>query len=167
MVEVPEAERVLGVRLPADYVAFLEIFGAGYIGDVDSCVSQPCGNWGVVAMTAQFRKLAPEHFMPMPAGWRADSLIQFDFEPDGFHHYWLVTGEDSDHWPVVQFEEGVNGDAWTVLEGGFVDVLLRRWAPVAGSRDREPVPFMHWRKHDRLAVHGHFDSRTGLPFLFE
>ncbi|MFE6747195.1 SMI1/KNR4 family protein [Kitasatospora purpeofusca] len=57
MAEVVEAERRLGIRLPSDYIAFVETYGAGAIGGDSLWIPTPChpsGGSSVVDMAELF-----------------------------------------------------------------------------------------------------------------
>ncbi|MFJ4095114.1 SMI1/KNR4 family protein [Kitasatospora sp. NPDC089913] len=155
-----EAERRLGIRLPSDYIAFMETYGAGSIGGDSLLIAAPysaSGGNSVVGMAELFWEQAPEHYSHLlPAGVSADMLIRWGFTEDCAHLFWLMTGEDSDAWPIVELQE--DGGPFTVHGGGFAD-YLRAWCTTAA----ETLEFMHWREHDHLVEQG-LNPSTGLPW---
>ncbi|MGW6688631.1 SMI1/KNR4 family protein [Streptomyces sp. NPDC054961] len=157
------AERELGLRLPAEYLAFMEAYGGGLADVYEDCpggglwIAPPYTDssdghtgWagvGLVDLTLLFREQAAERHLPhTPAGWTAGSLVAWGFGESEEEYFWLVTGEDADSWPVV--ETIGEGGPYTVHDCGMAVFLERTCRP-------GPVGFLHWREHDRLTAEGH------------
>ncbi|MFJ9776706.1 SMI1/KNR4 family protein [Kitasatospora sp. NPDC101157] len=152
----------LGVQLPSDYRAFIDLYGAVNFN----------GEWGV---TSPLRRTGEG--LSGFAYWRADTDGEFREQvecEDGFweqdstpvfpdpggllpwglssdHMYccWLTTGPDPDQWPVAVFN-GPNDGELDVHEGGFarfvVTVLTGGYADgnelrvIPDERERGPQP---------------------------
>ncbi|WP_457033735.1 SMI1/KNR4 family protein [Kitasatospora sp. P5_F3] len=162
--EVAEAERLLGIRLPSDYVAFIETYGAGMVGTEELWITSPHNpseGGSVVNLAELFWEQAPEHFSPLlPAEVSADMLLRWGFTEDCTHLFWLMTGDDSDAWPIAELYE--DGGPLTVHEGGFVE-YVRRWITPDPGRTAEARQFIHWREYRDLMDQG-LNPSTGLPW---
>jgi hypothetical protein len=150
LLQVPTAEEALGVRFPSDYLAFIEVYGEGEVGD-DIAV---CSPKSVVGTTRVFREDPGPYLMHAPDGWSPDSLIRWGADDGANDFFWYVTGDDGDRWPVVEFEHG--GPA-VVHDCGMVEFLRRRCLEAGG-----PVTFLNGREAERLWDAG-IDPRTGEP----
>ncbi|MFB6892031.1 SMI1/KNR4 family protein [Kitasatospora sp. NPDC056327] len=164
MAGLAEAERRLGTRLPSDYVAFMETYGAGGIGGDTLWIPPPyraSGGSSMADMAELFWEQAPEHFSHLlPAEVSADRLLRWGILEDGNHLFWLMTGDDSDAWPIADLDE--DGGPLTVHEDGFA-AYVRRWCTRATARTGETMQFVHWREYDDLMDQG-LNPATGLPW---
>ncbi|GAA3020755.1 hypothetical protein GCM10020229_34960 [Kitasatospora albolonga] len=162
--QVADAERRLGLRLPSDYVAFLETYGAGGIGGDPLWVPPPHhapGGDTVVGSAELFWEQAPESFSHLlPAEVSAGMLLRWGFIEDGTHLFWLMTGDDSDAWPIAELYE--DGGPLTVHQDGFA-AYVRRWCTPASGLAQEATRFVHWREYEHLMDQG-LDPSTGLPW---
>ncbi|WP_433272412.1 hypothetical protein ACQPZF_16285 [Actinosynnema sp. CS-041913] len=106
-VDWAEVERDLGIRLPDDYRAVVEAFGAGDFlgirvavpGELDELVG------AVGAVVRQGRPmggLAP--FYPEPGG-----VVPWGRTAAGHFFFWMPLGEDPNGWPVMMAPPGLNG----------------------------------------------------------
>lgn len=161
---VAEAERQLGIRLPSDYIAFIETYGAGGIGGDPLWVPPPSGPSGTdnVAGSAElFWEQAPQFYSCwLPPEISADKLLRWGFIEDGTHLFWLMTGTNSDGWPIAELYE--DGGPLTVHQDGFA-AYVRRWCTPASGQTQEPVQFIHWREYNRLMDQG-INPTTGSPW---
>ncbi|RPK22912.1 hypothetical protein EES37_38310 [Streptomyces sp. ADI91-18] len=150
-----EAEHRLGIRLPSDYIAFIETYGAGGIDGDALWISPPyreAGGDSVVDMAALFWEQAPESYSRwLPPEVSADRLLRWGFVEDGTHLFWLMTGEDSDTWPIADLYE--DGGPFTIHKEGFAAYAQRWCAPTPGPTT-EPIQFIHWREYGHLMEQG-------------
>lgn len=61
--EVSEAESKLGIKLPEQYVEFIQNIGAGYFGFTNVFSVTPNGEWYLLDLLKQFT--FPENFIPV------------------------------------------------------------------------------------------------------
>jgi hypothetical protein len=121
-------EAELGVGLPADYRAFVERFGAGWVNQELYVVvpSAPLSRFDLVAGNAgraKARRLLHQEssqYCPAlprpPPGW----LLVCGKTDTRASLYWRTDGLDPDTWPVVLYDEV----DWVDGGRGFLDVLL-------------------------------------------
>ncbi len=129
-----QAERMLGVALPAGYKSFITTYGTGAINDffcvLNPFAERPYYNLIEEGRLARSRYLAvramfPDHFpfrvFPEPGG-----LLPWGDDTNGDELYWLTEG-DPDHWPVV-FHEVRSWDycRYSLTFAGFWVALLTR-----------------------------------------
>ncbi len=118
------AEKHLGVALPTDYKAFLDLYGPGSFDHLFWLVRPVEGTQveleQIWSMSARQHLDDPERtpfpFHPHPGG-----LIQWGGDGDGTMYYFLPEEEDPDDWRVVvETEEG----EWHEAPGPFTEFLL-------------------------------------------
>ncbi|MFG2623255.1 SMI1/KNR4 family protein [Streptomyces sp. NPDC048507] len=159
---IAEAERLLGIRLPSDYIAFIETYGAGEIGGNEIGIPQPYdaieGN-DLVSLAELFWEQAPESFTRyLPASLDPKKLIRWGFTSDCSHLFWIITGDDSNEWPVADLQE--DGGPFTVHNRGFT-AFLEQHCRQASEETGNPVQFVHWREYGRLMEQG-INPATGI-----
>lgn len=161
---IAEAERRLGIRLPSDYIAFIETYGAGGIGGEALWIPPPyraSGGDSVADIAELFWEQASEFYSRwLPAEVSAGMLLRWGFIEDGTHLFWLMTGNDSDAWPIADLYE--DGGPFTIHEDGFA-AYVRRWCTPASGLTEEAMQFIHWREYDHLMDQG-LNPSTGLPW---
>ncbi|QKW18532.1 hypothetical protein HUT16_05155 [Kitasatospora sp. NA04385] len=125
----------MGVQLPSDYRAFIDLYGGVVLN----------GEWGVYTPTSESRGVEPSGL----AWWRYDTDISFRDQVEGEECYWeqpgatpifpdpggllpwgwnsnhhqccwRTIGPDPDKWPVTVFFE----DRLDHFDGGFADFLV-------------------------------------------
>ncbi|MFJ9344791.1 SMI1/KNR4 family protein [Streptomyces sp. NPDC101733] len=152
---IAEAERRLGIRLPSDYIAFIETYGAGEVGEDSMGIPQPYNESegsDLVSMAELFWEQAPAAFTRyLPAGMDPRKLIRWGFTSDCLHLFWVITSDDSNEWPVADLQE--DGGPFTVHNSGFA-AFLKHHRTKASDEAGEPVQFIHWREYDRLMERG-------------
>ncbi|MFG3551122.1 SMI1/KNR4 family protein [Streptomyces sp. NPDC047725] len=136
------AERYLGVGLPSDYKAFLDLYGPGSI-DGYLWLSRPLegdaaeldGLWSL----EDWRRarlsgpdLYPYPFHPDPGG-----LISWGSDEDGSRYYFLALEPDPDEWRIVVSSEC---NRWFETAGTFCDFLVRCFDRI----DRPPFMPRRW-----------------------
>ncbi|MFE3879781.1 hypothetical protein ACFXPX_35965 [Kitasatospora sp. NPDC059146] len=127
----------LGVQLPSDYRAFIDLYGAVNLN----------GEWGLTAPVRTRPDGTPDGF----ADWRTRSdgelrelvhgedefwgqdhtpvfpdpggLLSWAVNSNHAHCCWLTTGPDPDRWPVAVFDCGGLDGALDVHEGGFAQFV--------------------------------------------
>ncbi|MCG8916360.1 hypothetical protein L6E12_11220 [Actinokineospora sp. PR83] len=89
-----------GLRLPRDYVTFIDRFGPGRLADIEITSPFGPGRWSMGVLNER----------PVPAGSeltlgsRAGGLILWGTTPDGWSCGWGVDSDDPDMWGVVLVE---------------------------------------------------------------
>ncbi|MFE4695331.1 SMI1/KNR4 family protein [Streptomyces sp. NPDC056749] len=165
-----------GTRFPGDYIAFMQIFGAGGISDSLEVLrpSSPSDDIidGVTSATADARDQWPPTTAPAGATDTAnaeDSVIAWGVTPAADTLCWLTSGTDPDLWPVAVLRASLSAP-WTVYPMGMAEFLHRL---IVGDLDSCPLGeatlwaagtghFLHWREEERLLGEG-FDPWTGEP----
>ncbi|MFE8017744.1 SMI1/KNR4 family protein [Streptomyces antibioticus] len=136
------SEAYLGVGLPSDYKAFLDLYGPGSIDGYLS-LSRPLEadaselerlwsleNWRRARLSAP--DLYPYPFHPDPGG-----LISWGSDEHGGEYYFLAAGPDPDEWRIVV---GSECNTWFETAGTFCDFLVRCFDRV----DRPPFMDRSW-----------------------
>ncbi|MEU8512955.1 hypothetical protein AB0C76_15420 [Kitasatospora sp. NPDC048722] len=132
----------LGFRLPADYRAFVDRYGAVSIGDElhiftpsaapTSKIGQPLGfegflyyttdPYGYCGMLAQAYEGGDYDECPYPLFPAEGGLLKWANNYNSDHFFWLMRGPDPDRWPVAaKFDSMLQ---WDLFEGGFLEFLL-------------------------------------------
>lgn len=133
------AEEALGRRLPSDYKALVERYGAGTI-DGFLHVLNPSGRHeparlvpAVDRLSAGFREIRttiPDE-VPYPIHPEAGGLLPWAFSDNGDVFFWSTESADSDSWPIVLAEAG--GPGWATHPGPatrlLADLLRRSYRP--------------------------------------
>jgi hypothetical protein len=124
-------ETSIGLRLPADYKAYIDAYGVGFINRLFR-VRHP------MVETGAFNLLqAPEQWdgpedeeeylethlsaPPLPLGIGRDRLM-LCADSDGDQLYWDTSTDDPDAWTVVLGDD--DGDSWTPFDMTMVEFLL-------------------------------------------
>lgn len=130
-----DVERQIGVRPPADFQRFLEVYGSGYIGlgAVDPywlVVRSPLAEQGYGNLVDAFRihngllserRVVAPNSVPYPILPESGGLFPFAHDSCGFEYYWL-TREGATDWPLV-IDNG--SGKHVLLEFSFVDFVLK------------------------------------------
>ena len=168
-----------GTRLPADYHAFMAVYGGGTIGGELSVLlplpvdDYPQWNPGSIAdETPTLRHLWEADGGVPGTGLGAEAVLAWGIgssNPDLLG--WLMTGSDPDQWPVVVWRRHV---AWgtpnlALFDYGMAAFLTRL---LLAEFDQCPLsdvglwgrvqPFVHWREQQRRFLAG-LDPLTGQP----
>jgi len=159
------AEAEIGTRLPADYRAFISVYGGGAIGhDLNVLLPRPAPGpqWeqpGLTDETATLR-LNWRHSLNR-AGLDLDEndLLSWGIgssQPDQLG--WVTIDPDPQRWPVLAHPRHVNyrEPSWQLHDCGMVTFLLRLLraelarCPLSGTALwGRPAPFVHWREQQR------------------
>ena len=127
-VDWPAVEAKLRVRLPADYRAFVEHFGAGSINQelYINTPFAPSAHFDLIAAHAEWaeglRHLHQEfpEYEPYPPYPPPGGLLLWGKTTTRVSLSWHTDGPDPDAWPVVLF----NDPDWVDCGRGFLDILL-------------------------------------------
>ncbi|MFB7420216.1 SMI1/KNR4 family protein [Streptomyces sp. NPDC056210] len=142
--EIWEAsERHLGVTLPADYKAFMDVYGPGTLDgylylDRPTCLMTPgeLEEYWSLDSWREARKgsedLYPFPFHPDPGG-----LIRWGHDEHGGEYYFLASGSDPDNWEIVVGSESAE---WYRTNGTFTEFLTRCF----DGLDRPPFMPRSW-----------------------
>lgn len=166
----------LGVRLPSDYTAFMSVYGAGGLGDLDILGPLPVKGlqWdpgNILEIAPEFRDLwNSEGGVP---GIVADggSVLPWGSGCNANELGWLMLDPDPEKWPVVVWRRQISyGDSrWKLFDCGMVDFLVRMMCarfdecPLGdASLWGRTAPFVHWREKQRRWLAG-LDPETGEP----
>ncbi|MDP9481956.1 MAG: SMI1/KNR4 family protein, partial [Chloroflexota bacterium] len=137
----PEIERELGLRLPADYQAFVEVYGSGSVGAFLNVLTPFSDNPNLRLADAaasqlevyrQIREFERLQFAlhPEPGG-----LFPWGFTDNGDVMFWIMDSPaDPSHWSIAVSE--VRGPGWFTHPGPFVR-FLQEW--LVGATE---VPFI-------------------------
>ncbi|WP_049565148.1 SMI1/KNR4 family protein [Streptomyces sp. SBT349] len=146
------SERYLGVRLPSDYKAFLDLYGPGAVDGYLS-LHRPTGTaraeqerlWSCETWR-RARRSAPGLF-PYPFHPEEGGLIAWGYDEHGGSYFFLAREPDPDQWGIVA--AGEEGE-WYETAGTFTDFLVRCFE----RRDRPPFMDLSWpRPHARYESH--------------
>jgi hypothetical protein len=177
-IDWPAADAQLGTPLPADYRAYIGVYGAGSVGGYLSILlpvpvqgpvwTQP----GIADETGNLR-LTRRHATDVPDGELSPaSLLCWGVgsaNPDLLG--WVMTDVDPDRWPVLVRPRHVqpNAPTWLRYDCGMVTFLVRL---LRGEFDRcplsdaalwgHPAPYVHWRLQQQRFQDG-LDPITGEP----
>lgn len=125
------AERAWGMRFPADYRAFMSVYGPGIIEDYLIVMApevaetgRPTGAMGKETLTARDEW----DLSPRPEGVSPDSqrLVTWGLDAGADLLCWLMDGPDPDQWPVAMYRRGK--DTWELYQCGMVEFLCRIFA---------------------------------------
>ncbi|MFF4875453.1 SMI1/KNR4 family protein [Micromonospora sp. NPDC000668] len=171
------AEAQLCTRLPADYRAFMAVYGGGSIGGqlsillplpVDSVLS----GGTIAGETPNLRHYWEEEGGVAGTEPGADAVMAWGVgcsNPDLLG--WLMTGPDPGQWPVVVWRRHVpwGEPSLALFDCGMVEFVRRL---LLAGFDQCPLsdvslwgriePFVHWREQDRRFLAG-LDPITGEP----
>jgi hypothetical protein len=162
-------EREWGVSFPADYRAFVEIYGEGSVEDflgilIPQSVRPLADPAPMRTETENARYTwSLEVEADLPSCVDGTSLIAWGVDAGADILCWSTSDGDPDRWPVVVYcRQG--WPSWKVYQCGMVEFLLRtfqgEWpeCPLSGSDFwQNPSPrFLHWRERKRLR-----DARGG------
>ncbi|GGX85222.1 SMI1/KNR4 family protein [Streptomyces fructofermentans] len=146
------SEQHLGVELPADYKAFLDLYGPGSIDDhlsLDRPMDGDAGELERLWSLGAWRRarlsdpdLYPYPFHPDPGG-----LIPWGSDEHGSEYYFLAIEPDPDEWRIVV---GSECGQWFETAGTFCDFLVRCF----DRADRPPFLDRHWPAPD-ARYHSH------------
>ena len=171
------AEAQIGTRLPADYRAFMAVYGGGNIGGQLSIllplpVDSVWSGGTIAGETPNLRHYWEEEGGLAGTELGADAVMAWGVgssNPDLLG--WLKTGPDPDRWPVVVWRRHVSwGEPSLALFDCGMAEFVRRL--LLAEFDRCPLsdlslwgriePFVHWREQDRRFLAG-LDPITGEP----
>ncbi|MEV4452999.1 SMI1/KNR4 family protein [Streptomyces mirabilis] len=146
------SEQYLGVELPSDYKAFLDLYGPGSIDGYLS-LSRPLEadatelerlwsleDWRWSRLSAP--DLYPYPFHPDPGG-----LISWGSDEHGSEYYFLAIEPNPDEWRIVV---GSECNSWFETAGTFCDFLVRCFDRI----DRPPFMDRAWPTPD-ARYHSH------------
>lgn len=119
----------LGTRLPHDYVALMDLYGAGIWRDwlrfhTPLREGKVCFTEHIDYFTEAYSSLKesfPEDF-PLTVWPEPGGVLPFANSIDGDHLGWLTQGDDPDSWPLIMVPR--DGEQGPPLDRGLVDVLL-------------------------------------------
>ncbi|MGW4651903.1 SMI1/KNR4 family protein [Kitasatospora sp. NPDC004289] len=167
-VAVPIAEQELGFRLPSDYVEFMSRYGAGGMNDFTwiarptAIPGEPSQYISVLEATKTYRGGRFDQAELQDSGVSIDRLVQWGGDSGGNDYLWLVTGGDSDAWPVVIHLHGLG---FVVLDCGMVEYIVRSCrgelvGRLANLNLSQPHKFVQWQEEERFLLAG-IDPWTG------
>jgi hypothetical protein len=160
-------EAQLGTRLPADYRAFVAVYGGGSIGDELGILLplQPVDSiWrdGTIAdEIPNFRYYWEEDGGVAGIELGADALLPWGANDTGDMLGWLMTGSDPDRWPVLVWRRQKSWDEppFALFDCGMAEFLRRL---MLAEFDECPVsdlslwgcikPFVNWREEQRRSL---------------
>ncbi|TWF90341.1 hypothetical protein [Kitasatospora viridis] len=134
------AQDVAGIQLPADYRAFVDLFGPGELRGELGIVTprplpgQPIGAGAlsrkvnelindIGAAFKQMREDLPD-LCPYPVYPEPGGLLYWAGNYNGDYCFWLTEGADPDRWPVVVWLRGEFPDGWHRYDMGMARFLL-------------------------------------------
>jgi hypothetical protein len=168
----------LGTRLPADYRAFISVYGGGCIGhDLNVLLPRPAPGpqWedaGLTDETANLRLTWRIAIDRAGLDLDEDALLSWGVgssDPDLLG--WVTSDPDPQRWPVLVCPRHVlyGEPSWQLYDCGMVTFLLRLLraelarCPLSGTALwGYPAPFVHWREQQRRFQAG-LDPITGEP----
>lgn len=145
-----EAQRLAGLRMPADYRAFADLFGRGeFRGWLGVVVPIRPDAGALAGMVDELDAGTGDAFRQMRAADPADNPYPIHPEPGGLllwattcggdHCFWLTEGDDPDRWPVVVWLRG-SVDRWRRYDMGMARFLLLAFSGEDGELDALGVP---------------------------
>ncbi|MGW3829156.1 SMI1/KNR4 family protein [Streptomyces sp. NPDC005071] len=169
-----ELEEIWGTRFPADYVAFMEVYGAGELTEAIGIllpVPRPdaySDGSGLKDETANARGT-----WEMCGGRAAldvdpDSILAWGVTSGADIYCWLTTGDDPDLWPVLVFGRHTNPH-FQVHPFGMAEFLCRLLTDEEFQEETISVvlpgepSFVNWREQKRRSEAG-LDPSTGEPW---
>ncbi|MEV0901440.1 SMI1/KNR4 family protein [Actinoplanes sp. NPDC049802] len=125
-------ESSLGLRLPADYKAYIDEYGVGFVNRLFVVRHPTTTEAGFNLLQAPEQWEAPDaeqeyletHLTapPLPLGIGRDRLM-LCADSDGTQIYWDTSQDDPDSWSVVVGDD--DGDTWQALDLTLVETLLQ------------------------------------------
>lgn len=125
-------EASLGLRLPADYKAYIDEYGVGIINRLFAVRHPTTAEGWANILEAPEQWEGPDaeqeylelHLTapPLPLGIGRNRLM-LCADSDGTQIYWDTTDDDPDAWSVVVGDN--DGDTWLALDLTLVETLLR------------------------------------------
>ncbi|WP_258872984.1 MULTISPECIES: SMI1/KNR4 family protein [unclassified Streptomyces] len=169
-----EPEEIWGTRFPADYVAFMEVYGAGELSESIGIllpVPRPeaySDGSGLKDETANARGT-----WEMCGGRRVldvdpDSMLAWGVTSGADIYCWLRTGDDPDVWPVLVCGRHANPQ-FQVHSPGMAEFLHRLLTDEEFQEETISVvlpkkhSFVNWREQQRRLEAG-LDPSTGEPW---
>ncbi|MEV6208807.1 SMI1/KNR4 family protein [Kitasatospora sp. NPDC051914] len=134
------AEAALGTVFPSDYREFIELYGAGSIGDHLGVVLPIAPDLpgrtlpDVADHTLEARGAMQRKREGLPAGLDESALVGWGYDDAADVLCWITVGPDPDRWPVAVWSRG--DQRWLVHEMGMVAFLV---AVLAGELDECPL----------------------------
>lgn len=128
VIDWEELARSVGLRLPTDYMEFVDLYGGGEIDEYLSISTPPVqGSPYGDLLDGVDPALPPEHRAQLAScipSTEAPRLLPFGATASGDVAFWLIE-RAPDEWKVVVFRRqtphGVN--RWVLFDGGMVDFL--------------------------------------------
>jgi len=123
-------ETSIGLRLPADYKAYIDAYGVGFVNELFR-VRHPTtaqGAFNLLLPPEEWDGQDEEEFLethltvpPLPLGI-GRNLLMLCADGDGVLLYWDTRADDPDSWTVVLGDD--DGDSWTPFDLTMVEFLL-------------------------------------------
>jgi hypothetical protein len=175
----------LGTPLPADYRAFISVYGGGCIGrDLNVLLPRPAPGpqWeepGLAAETANLRLNWRHEIDRAGLDLNENDLLSWgvgSMEPDLLG--WVTSDPDPERWPVLARPRHVNyGEpTWQLYDCGMIAFLVRLLraqlvrCPLSGTALwGRPATFVDWREQQRRfqagldPITGESDPYAGMP----
>ncbi|MFD7321558.1 SMI1/KNR4 family protein [Streptomyces sp. NPDC059875] len=133
------SEAYLGLTLPSDYKAFLDLYGPGAI-DGYLWLDRPVAGTAEEAERLWPPRLPEDRdadLYPWPFHPEAGGLIEWGHDEEGNAYFFLPLEPDPDEWRIV-VQGGCGG--WFETAGTFTDFVVRCFDRI----DRPPFLSRHW-----------------------
>ncbi|MEU3561852.1 hypothetical protein [Kitasatospora sp. NPDC006786] len=134
------AQDIAGIQLPADYRAFVDLFGPGELrGELGIVTPRPLPgepisvdalsrkvNWLTSDTGAAFKQMREDSFdlCPYPVYPEPGGLLYWASNYNGDYCFWLTEGDNPDRWPVMVWLRGEFPDGWHHYDMGMARFLL-------------------------------------------
>ncbi|MFJ4059246.1 SMI1/KNR4 family protein [Streptomyces albogriseolus] len=173
-IEWRELEEIWGTRFPADYVAFMEMYGAGELSEaVGILLPVPrtdaySDGSGLKNETANARGTWEMFGGRAALDADPDSILAWGVTSGADIYCWLTTGDDPDLWPVLVYGRHTNPH-FQVHPFGMAEFLRRLLTDEAFQEETISVvlpsmpSFVNWRQQKRRLDAG-LDPSTGEPW---